>query len=156
MLASRIDDVEREVQAELDEINADVQRRHAKAIKSLEAERKKVLAAITAFEKKARPVLRKIKQELDAEAPDIDNFEWPEPYDGVEDDDPLFDSTRDYVEQVDRYKQHQGKTTERKVTEKVCAECGARFSATRKDTQYCSPKCKNVFGYKQKVARGER
>jgi hypothetical protein len=32
------------------------------------------------------------------------NYDWPH-----EDDDPLFDSTRDYVEQMDRYKQHQGK-----------------------------------------------
>ena len=46
-----------EVQEELDGINAEVQRRHAAAIKTLEAERKKVLAAIAAFEKKAKPVL---------------------------------------------------------------------------------------------------
>jgi hypothetical protein len=155
-LDNRINEVESEVQWELHEINAEVRRRHAKALKALEAERKKVLAAISAFEKKARPVLRKIERDLNAEAPDVDGFGWPEPYDGVEDDDPLFDSTRDYVEQVDRYKQHQGKTTERKVSEKVCAECGARFSATRKDTKFCGSYCRNKFGYEQKVARGER
>jgi hypothetical protein len=46
--------------------------------------------------------------------PDLDEVEWPEPEAGDEDDDPLFDSTRGYVEQIDRYKQHQGKPTERR------------------------------------------
>jgi hypothetical protein len=41
-------------------------------------------------------------------------IEWPEPVDGDEDDDPLFDSTRDYVEQIDRYKKHQDRLTARK------------------------------------------
>jgi hypothetical protein len=137
------------VQDELDDINAEVKRKHAKAIKSLEVERKKVLAAITAFEKKARPVLRKIEWDLEAEAPDVDGFEWPEPDDGDEDDDPLFDSTRDYVEQVDRYKEHQGKTTGRKTTEMVCTECGETFTTTRKHAKYCSVQCRNKSDYKR-------
>ena len=33
---------------------------------------------------------------------------------GDEDADPLYDSKRTYVEQIDRYKQHQGKLTTRK------------------------------------------
>jgi hypothetical protein len=36
------------------------------------------------------------------------------PDDGDEDDEPLFDSTRDYVEQINRYKEHQGKPIERR------------------------------------------
>jgi hypothetical protein len=39
---------------------------------------------------------------------------WPEPNEGDEDDDPLYDSTRDYEEQIDRFKLYQGKPTERK------------------------------------------
>ena len=152
-LDGRIDDVVSDVQAELDDINAEVQRRHAKAIKALEAERKKVVAAITAFENKAKPVLRQIEHDLEAEAPDVDSFEWPEPDDGDEDDDPLFDSTRDYVEQIDRYKEHQGKTIERKTTEKVCLHCGETFDAVRKDAMYCSKKCRELFGYLQEDRR---
>jgi hypothetical protein len=39
----------------------------------------------------------------------------PEPEEADEDDlDPLYDSARDYVTQVDRYKQHQGKPTQRR------------------------------------------
>ena len=80
-----------EVQTDLDEINTKVRKRHAKAIKALEAERKKALAALAAFEKKAEPVLRKIERDLDAEAPDVDTYDWPEPAEGDEDPDPLFE-----------------------------------------------------------------
>jgi hypothetical protein len=48
-------------------------------------------------------------------APDLDAIDWPEPRDCREDNDPMFDSTRSYVEQVDRYKRHQGKPTTRRT-----------------------------------------
>jgi hypothetical protein len=41
--------------------------------------------------------------------------DWPEPDEGHEDPDPPFDSTRDYIEQIDRFKHHQGKPTARKA-----------------------------------------
>ena len=90
-LEGRIEDTATEVQAELDDINIKVRKRHAKAIKVLEAERETVLVAIATFEKKASPVLRKIEKDLDAEAPDADAFDWPESDQGDEDDDPLFE-----------------------------------------------------------------
>ena len=148
-LDERIDDVVGEVQAELDDVNAEVKQQHAKAIKTLEIERKKVLTAISVFEKKAKPVLRKIEQDLEANAPDINNFDWPEAAEGDEDDDPMFDSTRDYVEQIDRYKEHQGKAVERKTTEMVCTNCGETFNAYREDMKFCSNKCRNASFYKQ-------
>jgi hypothetical protein len=52
-----------------------------------------------------------IAKELEEEAPDPASVNWPEPEDADEDDDPLYDSRRDYVEQVDRFKKHQGKST---------------------------------------------
>ena len=63
-------------------------------------------------------------------------FTYREPVDGDEDDDPLFNSTREYVEQVNRYKEHQGKPTEsvrkpytfRPVT---CVICGKSFEASK-------------------------
>jgi hypothetical protein len=48
---------------------------------------------------------------LEAEKPDLEDYEWPEPADGDEYDDPLFDSSRDYVEQIDRCKEYQDKPT---------------------------------------------
>ena len=49
--------------------------------------------------------LRERQPEPEIECPD---------FDADEDDDPLFDSTREYVEQVDRYKEHQGKPIARR------------------------------------------
>jgi hypothetical protein len=44
-----------------------------------------------------------------------DRIEWPQPSSGNEDDDSLFDSQRDYLDQIARYKAHQGKSiTERR------------------------------------------
>ena len=93
-LKGRIAETASEVWAELTAANTKVHKRHAKDIAALEAERKEVLAAITAFEAKARPVLRKIKKSLEAEAPEVCDFDWPEPAEGDDDPDPLFDSTR--------------------------------------------------------------
>jgi hypothetical protein len=32
----------------------------------------------------------------------VDDYDWPEADEGDEDEDPLFDSTRTYLEQIDR------------------------------------------------------
>ena len=45
----------------------------------------------------------------------IDCLDVPQPRDPDEWDEPLFDSTRDYVEQIDAYKAFQGKPTGRKT-----------------------------------------
>jgi len=55
-----------------------------------------------------------LAQELEEEAPDPGEVNWPEPEEGDEDPDPLFDSTRGYLEQIDRYKEHQDKSTVRR------------------------------------------
>jgi hypothetical protein len=34
---------------------------------------------------------------------------WPEPADADEFDDPLFDNTRDYLDQLDRYRKHKAR-----------------------------------------------
>lgn len=72
------------------------------------------MAKHTIWAKRAQPVWHAIKEGLNAGAPDIGDFDWPLPEHGDEDDDPLFDSTRGYVEQIDRYKDHQGKPTGRR------------------------------------------
>jgi hypothetical protein len=84
-----------------------------------------------------------IKDELENEAPDVDDFDWPEPDEGF--DDPLYDSTRAYVAQIDRYKEHQDKPTERqertfKFTTRTCITCGRTFEASR-GRKHCSQNC---------------
>jgi hypothetical protein len=56
-----------------------------------------------------------IASELADEAPDPDEIDWPEPAEGDEDPDPLFDSTQDFVEQIDRIKQYQDRATVKKI-----------------------------------------
>lgn len=154
-LDDRIAEAASDVEAELDRINATVHRRHAKAIAEIRAERKKVHAAIAAFEKKARPVFKEIEEDLEAEAPDIDDYEWPEPAEGDEDDDPLFNSTRDFIEQTDRYKAHQGKPTASKWKSRptftlTCDCCGNTFETTKRPTRWmaCSQTCRETLRYR--------
>jgi hypothetical protein len=51
-----------------------------------------------------------------------DSIKEVEPFDGHEDDDPLYDSKRGYVEQVDRFKRHQGKSTTRVTPIRAAAD----------------------------------
>jgi hypothetical protein len=95
-----------ELQGDLDTINARVHREHAETIAALEAARDRVNAAIETFKEEAQPLLDEIERALEAEAPHVNEIAWPEPAEGDEDDDPLFDSTRDYITQIDRYKEH--------------------------------------------------
>jgi hypothetical protein len=104
----------RPIRTKLAELNARVRRKHAKKIEALQAEYADIIASHDDWNERANVVWRAIKKSLEAEAPDIvAEADWPEPKDGDEDDDPLFDSTRDYVEQIDNYKAFQGKPTSR-------------------------------------------
>jgi hypothetical protein len=145
-LAARVEETTAGVQADLNQINTRIHKRHATAIAAIEAERKKVIAAIAAFEKKTRPLLRKIERDLEADAPVIDEYEWPVPDHGDEDPDPLFDSTREYLDQIDRYKEHQGKPTEATTHERICAnpKCGKSFAARSSRALTCSVACKSA------------
>jgi hypothetical protein len=69
---------------------------------------------IEAWKEQAKTVYRDIRRDLIGRKPDPDAHDWPEARQANEDDDPLFDSTRDYVEQIDRYKEQQDKPTERR------------------------------------------
>ena len=99
-LDAAIDETAEDAQADLDVINRRVRRKHAKALKRLQAKRKKLHKQIVAFEKSAKPVLRRIKRDLGAAAPGVDGYDWPEVDEGDEYDEPLFRSTRDYLEQI--------------------------------------------------------
>jgi hypothetical protein len=61
-----------------------------------------------------KALIQGLTDTLDGEKPDPDEIEWPEPEPGDEDDDPLFNPLRAYVEQMDRYKEHQRKPLERR------------------------------------------
>ena len=64
-------------------------------------------AKVDEWVERTNGVSHAITEALEELKPDLSEVELPEPAEGDEDDDPLFDSTRDYIEQLDRYKKHQ-------------------------------------------------
>ena len=126
-------DAAREVSHELATLRAEVVARHQVALDAARKELRgtvgrcnaELSAIVKRYAKPCRKIARRfnrlqkiIAAELQRKAPDLDLVDWPEPADGDEDGDPLFDSGRDYVEQIDRFKAHQGKPTERRAARK--------------------------------------
>ena len=74
-------------------------------------------AALDTFKQNAQPILNSIECDLEADAPGAEDYDWPDPedYEGDEDLDPLYDSTREYLEQIDSYKEFPGKEVEERL-----------------------------------------
>jgi hypothetical protein len=163
-LDGRIADVAADMQADLDRISRDVHRRYAKELTALAKERDVHERALKKFASKVEQTLGEMRADLEAEAPDPNDADWPECVEGDEDPDPLFDSNRSYVEQIDRYKLHQDKPTEvepRKVPvaqKRTCVEpdCNKTFMATRRDAlrcEECKKKHRDKLTLQRKAAR---
>jgi hypothetical protein len=117
--AGHAESVERrasEVRRDLDRINHEAAARFGADIAALAAEYEQIQAALDDLNSRAKPRYERITEFLTANAPDLTAIPWPEPALGDEDPDPLFDSRRGYIEQIDRYKRHQGKATGRKAS----------------------------------------
>lgn len=160
-LGDTIAEVESEAESDLAEITEQVHERHAKKIAAVRKEHKALLAQVAKFNRKATPVLAAIEHDLNRAAPDADDYDWPEPAQGDEDDDPLFDSTRDYIEQIDRFKRHQDKPTTRKIRNIktigcTCSECGETFMASRPDVTCCSAACRMACNRRTQKSRNEK
>jgi hypothetical protein len=140
------------------EVNAAVEEAISEAHRAVYAEFAdeidKIKKAHQGFSDQIKPVWRKIAERLKEELPEIDEYESD--FEADEDPDPLFDSTRDYVEQIDRYKRHQGKETEAKRTTVTCVQCGKAFAVKRQDAKFCSKACKMGFqrASQAKLAKG--
>lgn len=105
----------RPITAELALATLRVRKAHSQEIDELSKEYAEIVAARERWVERAKPLWRAITNEIKAEIePLVADIDWPEPRAGDEDNDPLFDSTRDYVEQIDRYNEFQGKPTGRK------------------------------------------
>jgi hypothetical protein len=101
-LDENVNNVASSLDGEVDDANETVHGEFADEIKALEG-------AYAALEVMRKQLWDKIENRLNEEEPFIDDTEWPEPCDGDEDDDPLYDSSRSYIDQVDRFKEYQGK-----------------------------------------------
>jgi len=110
-LAAETEAAAEEFAAELEEITDSVHEEHREQLDELEEAWGEIASLIESWNERAQAVWRSIARNLLDAAPDPDDHDWPEAREPDEDDDPLFDSTRDYVEQMDRYKQYQGKST---------------------------------------------
>ena len=93
-----------------------------------------VAARDTPIENRLAPDAARIS--LDEKLPDINAVEWPVAQVGDEDADPLYDSTRDYVVQMDRYKAHQEKPTARQPRKRSALKPIDKSKLTPKQRQY--------------------
>jgi hypothetical protein len=114
-LEDAIEEKAGEVRADLDETNEQAHAEHEAAVEELREEYAEIASRLERWRERAHIVWHGIRNSLGQAAPDPDDIDWPEADEGDEDDDPLFDSTRDYVDQIDRYKEHQDKPTERRA-----------------------------------------
>jgi hypothetical protein len=129
----RIEEAEQRLWGEIAEVERDIYGRHKEAVDELLQEWK-------ALSEKMEPLWREIADDLEADLPEIDMPESE--FVGDEHPDPLFDSRRDYLTQIDRYKAHQGKRTEGYSIVATCKTCRNEFTATRPDAAYCSAECR--------------
>jgi len=113
-LAHRIREAAGPLGARIADINRATRDAHESDLARIRAEWAQIEKRAIAWEESAKSIWQAIADDLEEAAPDPDDVNWPEPEDGHEDPDPLFDSTRAYLDQIDRYKAHQGKPTERK------------------------------------------
>jgi hypothetical protein len=129
-LDDRVDEAADHVRDELGAVRDGVLQDHADELAAVRRDHEAIVGEINAalkeiakrFGERFKKVIGrhnrlhvKIAEELAAGAPNFEEvIDWPEPDDGDEDDDPLFDSTRDYVPQIDRFKRHQDKPIARK------------------------------------------
>jgi hypothetical protein len=118
-LAGKIARVIRTVERDIDGINESVHDSYTEEVVELRDEWQRIIddfeSRVDDWRERAEEVWSQIADDLNECGPDLTEIEWPEPDEGDEDDDPMFDSTRDYVEQIDRYKDHQEKPTEGKI-----------------------------------------
>jgi hypothetical protein len=145
-----------DIDQEVSEITGEVIEEHRHEIDALAAEWKEIAKAYRAWIELAKPVWRAISEKLGENAPDIDGVDRVPDFDADEDTDPLFDSSRDYVEQIDRYKRHQDKPTEARVRQGNCLACGKAFETKRSDKRVCSTACNTRLNRQRKTSAGSQ
>ena len=108
-LSERVSETRRHIRAELSTIRNEVIARHADNVDALKEEYERIGEMIEGWHTRAAPVWQAISSDLKATAPDIYDYELPEPEMADELDEALFDSGRDYLDQIAHYKRFQGK-----------------------------------------------
>jgi hypothetical protein len=122
-LATSVEEDENDVENTLGSVTDDVHDRYSDELSVLRTEYAEMAhrfnAEVHNIRERFDSLCNRIKLDLTNAAPYLDEYEWPEPAEGDEYDDPLFDSSRDYVEQIDKYKAYDGKPTTGAVSSKA-------------------------------------
>jgi hypothetical protein len=117
-LDARLFAVLTDVSTKLDRITAEVDEKFAHRIKPLAVEwhaiQQDFEGRLQDWSDHAAPVWTDFRRALRKRAPKFDDIEWPEPEDGDEDPDALFDSRRSYLEQMDAYRRFQGRNPDQR------------------------------------------
>jgi hypothetical protein len=147
-LDQAVNDVCRDVNRELKRITDETVEEFADNIDELQQEWEKIAELHDEWITRAKQVWLAIANRLSSAGDKIGEIEWPEGDEGDEDLDPLFDNTRDYVTQMDRYKAHQDKPTTRKERELgrieiVCMQCQKTVEVTNPTAKFCGQLCRH-------------
>jgi hypothetical protein len=109
-LSARLAEKYRDVQGQVNAVNEQVRAGHDAALDSIQERHAELAqaynAGIAELNDELAAVHEAMRAELAARQAEFGSAEWPEAVEGDEDPDPMFDSTRDYQDQVQRYKAH--------------------------------------------------
>lgn len=112
-LDNRTRQQKRELEGQLAAIRASVVNRHSAEVAQVKAEleaiRQEFAPRMEAYSTHLQELWQAISDDLQAEAPDLDEYAIPEGREAEEIADGLYNSERDYLDQIDVYKQFQGK-----------------------------------------------
>ena len=115
-LQERVGEVRRNLEENLSEVRDLVIAEHEEEIDQLRKEwaaiRKQYDSKIKAFSKKVTSLIDRVSEELENNTPDLESFPIPEAEHANEIEQALYDSSRDYFEQLAAYKQFQGRAAD--------------------------------------------
>jgi hypothetical protein len=104
----------RAIKDQVEDINEAVYDEHRKDIDQLKVEFDEIRKAAKAWKQRAEPLWEAIAERLEERAPDVEDVCSQTSWQADEDLNALYSSRRTYLDQIDHYKKHQGKTTERR------------------------------------------
>jgi hypothetical protein len=105
----------------------------------------------------AEALIQTMNAELKETAPAPHEFDWPVPT--VDEwENPVYDSARSYVEQIDRFRRHQGRDADvrrkrDRIVTKACIICGGSFLTGIAHQVVCGPVCSGKRSQRGRMER---
>ena len=112
-LQERVQQAREQVQMQIETVLDWVYEGHQEELAALravhEAIKQDIEPQVNAYMQQVKAVWQAMRQELQANMPDLAEYPVPEPYEADEIGEGLYNSTRDYLSQIQAYKEFQGK-----------------------------------------------